>query len=89
MSLPVNIHGHVGQGSEPPGPVENVHAHCKGERTRWYLEDPSNPNYCIVFYESAWCAVEAGEKNDITTQEFFLSPWDHTCFIYKHFASAC
>jgi len=40
--------------------------------------------YSIIFYESAWYAVEASVRSDISTKEFLFSHLDHIYFIHGY-----
>ena len=48
--IPGNIQGQVGGGSEQPGLVEDVPAHCRGCWSRWPLKVPSNPNRSMILW---------------------------------------
>jgi len=45
--MPGHIQGQVGWGSEQPGPVEDVPAHCRGVGLDG-LKVPSTPNHSMI-----------------------------------------
>jgi len=46
-SIPGNIQGRFGRGSEQPDPAEDVPAHCRGW-VRWPRKVPSNPEHAVM-----------------------------------------